>query len=144
MEQKIDKEVFDTFFRENYVPVDYATVREEFYEITADKEEVFSEELEDKPLTEKNFILYMRSDIYCQLEGCVEDAFEMLNPEITDAVMDISMSISTFFIIIIMKRKAVIRISIFCTACAAMEETAKQVVKHIIICIEITQSSKFT
>ena len=92
MEQKIDKEVFDTFFRENYVPVDYATVREEFYEITAVKEEVFSEELEDKPLTEKNFILYMRSDIYCQLEGCVEDAFEMLNPEITDAVMDISMS----------------------------------------------------
>ena len=92
MEHKIDKEVFDTFFRENYVPVDYATVREEFYEITADKEEVFSEELEDKPLTEKNFILYMRSDIYCQLEGCVEDAFEMLNPEITDAVMDISMS----------------------------------------------------
>ena len=92
MEQKIDKEVFDTFFCENYVPVDYATVREEFYEITADKEEVFSEELEDKPLTEKNFILYMRSDIYCQLEGCVEDAFEMLNPEITDAVMDISMS----------------------------------------------------
>ncbi len=92
MEQKIDKEVFDTFFRENYVPVDYATVLEEFYEITADKEEVFSEELEDKPLTEKNFILYMRSDIYCQLEGCVEDAFEMLNPEITDAVMDISMS----------------------------------------------------
>ena len=92
MEQKIDKEVFDTFFRENYVPVDYATVREEFYDITADKEEVFSEELEDKPLTEKNFILYMRSDIYCQLEGCVEDAFEMLNPEITDAVMDISMS----------------------------------------------------
>ena len=92
MEQKIDKEVFDTFFRENYVQVDYATVREEFYEITADKEEVFSEELEDKPLTEKNFILYMRSDIYCQLEGCVEDAFEMLNPEITDAVMDISMS----------------------------------------------------
>ena len=92
MEQKIDKEVFDTFFRENYVPVDYATVREEFYEITADKAEVFSEELEDKPLTEKNFILYMRSDIYCQLEGCVEDAFEMLNPEITDAVMDISMS----------------------------------------------------
>ena len=92
MEQKIDKEVFDTFFRENYVLVDYATVREEFYEITADKEEVFSEELEDKPLTEKNFILYMRSDIYCQLEGCVEDAFEMLNPEITDAVMDISMS----------------------------------------------------
>lgn len=92
MEPKIDKEVFDTFFRENYVPVDYATVREEFYEITADKEEVFSEELEDKPLTEKNFILYMRSDIYCQLEGCVEDAFEMLNPEITDAVMDISMS----------------------------------------------------
>ena len=92
MEQKIDKEVFDTFFRENYVPVDYATVREEFYEITADKEKVFSEELEDKPLTEKNFILYMRSDIYCQLEGCVEDAFEMLNPEITDAVMDISMS----------------------------------------------------
>lgn len=92
MEQKIDKEVFDTFFRENYVPVDYTTVREEFYEITADKEEVFSEELEDKPLTEKNFILYMRSDIYCQLEGCVEDAFEMLNPEITDAVMDISMS----------------------------------------------------
>ena len=92
MEQKIDKEVFDTFFRENYVPVDYATVREEFYEITADKEKVFSEELEDKPLTEKNFILYMRSDIYCQLEGCVEDAFEMLNPEITDAVMDIRMS----------------------------------------------------
>lgn len=43
MEQKIDKEVFDTFFRENYVPVDYATVREEFYEITA----VYWKTLED-------------------------------------------------------------------------------------------------
>lgn len=92
MEQKIDKEVFDTFFRENYVPVDYDNVREEFYEITSEKMEIFSDELGDKPLTEKNFILYMRGDIYCQLEACVDEAFETLNPEIVDAVMDICTS----------------------------------------------------
>ena len=43
-------------------------------------------------ITFLNIQLSNSRDIYCQLEGCVEDAFEMLNPEITDAVMDISMS----------------------------------------------------
>lgn len=92
MEQKIDKEVFDTFFRENYVPVEYDNVREEFYEIISGDGDIFTEELGDKPLTEKNFILYMRGDIYCQLEACVEEVFETLNPEIVDAVMDVSIS----------------------------------------------------
>lgn len=94
MAQKIDKEVFDTFFRENYVPVEYKNVREEFEEIASVGYDMFSVELGDKELTEKNFILYMRSDIYCQLEGCVEETFELLNPEIVDAVMDVSISMT--------------------------------------------------
>lgn len=92
MAQKIDKEVFDTFFRENYVPVEYANVKKEFHEIAQVDYDMFSEELGDKELTEKNFILYMRGDVYCQLEACVEETFEVLNPEIVDAVMDISIS----------------------------------------------------
>lgn len=92
MAQKIDKEVFDTFFRESYVPVEYENVRAEFEEIAQADGDMFSEELGDKKLTEKNFILYMRSDIYCQFEACVEENFEVLNPEIVDAVMDVSTS----------------------------------------------------
>lgn len=94
MEQKIDKEVFDTFFRENYIPVEYDNVKEEFYEIADIGYDMFSEELGDKELTEKNFVLYLRSEVYCQLEACVEEAFELLNPEIVDAVMDISVSMA--------------------------------------------------
>ena len=30
MEQKIDKEVFDTFFKESYCPVEYKNVKAEF------------------------------------------------------------------------------------------------------------------
>lgn len=94
MEQKIDKEVFDTFFRENYIPVEYDNVKEEFYEIADIGYDMFSEELGDKELTEKNFVLYLRSEVYCQLEACVEEAFELLNSEIVDAVMDISVSMA--------------------------------------------------
>ena len=92
MAQKIDKEEFDTFFRENYVPVEYGNVQEEFNEIAQADYDMFSEELGDKELTEKNFIFYMRGDVYCQFEACVEETFEVLNPEIVDAVMDVSIS----------------------------------------------------
>ena len=44
--EKIDKEVFDTFFRENYVPVEYKNIKAEFEEIAAIGNEIFTESYE--------------------------------------------------------------------------------------------------
>lgn len=90
MEQKIDKEVFDTFFRENYIPIEYETIRPDFEEIASVGYDLFSEELGDKELTEKNFILYMRGYYYALFEDCLAENFEAVNSEIVDAVMDVS------------------------------------------------------
>ena len=77
MEQKIDKEVFDKFFTESYCPVDYTTVKEEFEQIAS----VGNRE---------NFILYLTSEAYCDFEAAVQEAMDDLNPEILDAVMDVT------------------------------------------------------
>ena len=55
MGQKIDKEVFDKFFKESYCTVEYET-----------------------------------SDSYCDFEAAVQEAMDDLNPEILDAVMDVT------------------------------------------------------
>lgn len=90
MKQMIDKEVFDTFFKESYIPLEYKIIEKEFEEIASVGYDIFSPELGDKELTALNFILYLRSEIYCSFEACVEENFEIINPEIVDAVMDIS------------------------------------------------------
>lgn len=91
-EPKIDKEVFDKFFTESYCPVDYATVKEEFEEIAAAGNDIFAEGYEARNLNRENFILYLSGAAYCDFEAVVQEAMDDLNPEILDAVMDITES----------------------------------------------------
>lgn len=90
--EKIDKEVFDTFFTENYCAVDYATVKEAFEEIASAGNEIFSGNYEARNLKRENFILYLKSEVYCDFEDAITEAVDDLNPEILDAVMDITES----------------------------------------------------
>lgn len=92
MEQKIDKEVFDKFFTESYCPVDYATVREEFERIASVGNDIFTGSYEARNLKRDNFILYLTSEAYCDFEAAVQEAMDDLNPEILDAVMDVTES----------------------------------------------------
>lgn len=95
MEEKnapvIDKEVFDTFFHENYCKVDYENVKKDFEEvIRCDVEELFIDTTDFSKITKKNFIVYLRSYVYGEFEAIMEEVFDSLNPEIADAVMDVS------------------------------------------------------
>jgi hypothetical protein len=88
--QKIDKEVFDKFFEESYCELDYASVKEEFEEIAAIGNDIFTGSYEARNLNRDNFILYMTSEAYCDFEAVVQEAFDDINPEILDAVIDLS------------------------------------------------------
>lgn len=90
MGQKIDKEVFDKFFTESYCPVDYETVREEFERIAQAGNDIFTGSYEARNLNRDNFILYLTSGSYCDFEAAVQEAMDDLNPEILDAVMDVT------------------------------------------------------
>lgn len=90
MEQQIDKEVFDKFFEESYCVVDYATVREEFEAVASAGNDIFADSYEAKNLNRENFILYLSSESYCDFEAIVQEAMDDLNPEILDAVMDLT------------------------------------------------------
>lgn len=90
MGQKIDKEVFDEFFIESYFPVDYKTVKEEFEEIAKAQNDMFTESYEARNLKRENFILYLKSNVYCDFEAVVQEAMDDLNPEILEAVIDIT------------------------------------------------------
>lgn len=87
---KIDKEVFDKFFTESYCEVDYDTVKESFEEIASAGNDIFTGSYEARNLKRENFILYLTSDVYCDFETAVQEAMDDLNPEILDAVMDIT------------------------------------------------------
>ena len=84
MEPKIDKEVFDKFFTESYCPVEYATVKA--------GNDIFTGSYEARNLNRENFILYLTSEAYCDFEAVVQEAMDDLNPEILDAVMDVTES----------------------------------------------------
>lgn len=90
MGQKIDKEVFDKFFEESYCAVEYANVKAEFEEVAAAGNDIFTGSYEAKNLNRKNFILYLTSESYCDFEAIVQETVDDLNPEILDAVMDIT------------------------------------------------------
>ena len=90
MEQKIDKELFDKFFTESYCVVDYATVKEEFEKIARAGNDIFTGSYEAKNLNRDNFILYLTSEAYCDFESAVQEVMDDLNPEILDAVMDVT------------------------------------------------------
>lgn len=87
----IDKEVFDTFFKENCCELEYDNVRQEFEAaVEGGLEAFFTDETDITKITEKNFIVYMKGDIYCEFEAIVEENFEALNPEVVDAVMEVT------------------------------------------------------
>lgn len=90
MENKIDKEVFEKFFTENYCTVDYETVKEEFEAAAAVGNDIFTGSYEAKNLKRENFILYLTSESYCDFEAIVQEAMDDLNPEILDAVLDVT------------------------------------------------------
>lgn len=90
MEQMIDKEVFEKFFTESYCPVEYVNVKEEFEEVAAAGNDIFTGNYEARNLKRENFILYLTSESYCDFEAIVQEAMDDLNPEILDAVMDVT------------------------------------------------------
>lgn len=90
MENKIDKEVFDKFFTESYCAVDYKTVQEEFEAVANAGNDIFTGSYEARNLNRENFILYLTSESYCDFEAIVQEAMDDLNPEILDAVMDVT------------------------------------------------------
>lgn len=90
MEQQIDKEVFDKFFEESYCVVEYENVKEEFEEVASAGNDIFTGSYEARNLNRDNFILYLTSESYCDFEAIVQEAMDDLNPEILDAVMDVT------------------------------------------------------
>lgn len=90
MENKIDKEVFDKFFTESYCAVDYKTVQKEFEAVANAGNDIFTGSYEARNLNRENFILYLTSESYCDFEAIVQEAMDDLNPEILDAVMDVT------------------------------------------------------
>lgn len=92
MEQKIDKTVFEKFFTESYCSVEYAAVKQDFEEIASIGNDIFTGSYEARNLNKENFILYLTSEAYCDFEVAVQEAMDDLNPEILDAVMDVTES----------------------------------------------------
>ena len=92
---EITKEVFDVFFKENYCEIDYRDVKNEFEEI-ADRtlEELFTDETDITRVNRKNFVIYLQSDVYCEFEDVLEEVMDAINPEVMDAVMDVSATTS--------------------------------------------------
>lgn len=90
----INKEVFDTFFHESYCPLEYKQIKNDFEEVAAAGADLFTDDCVSAGLTRDNFILYLTSDAYCEFESILEEAFEDLNPEIVDAVMDLSTTVT--------------------------------------------------
>lgn len=87
----VDRDVFNTFFKENYCEIEYSNVRNDFFEIAErGLDELFTDGTDYFKITRKNFILYFRSETYSEFEAIVEEAFDSINPEIMDAVMDVS------------------------------------------------------
>ena len=88
---EITKEVFDVFFKENYCEIDYRDVKKDF-EAIADRslEELFTDETDITKLNRKNFVIYLQSDVYCEFEDTLDEVMDAINPEVLDAVMDVS------------------------------------------------------
>ena len=91
-----DKASFEKFFEENYVPVEYKTVKNDFEEVAAEYgRDLFTEEYQAKGRIKKeNYILYLTSDAYCAFEEIVENAVDALNQDIADVIAEIGNELS--------------------------------------------------
>ena len=87
---EIDKEVFDTFFQENYCELEYKDVKKDFEGLAEEGlEYLFEDDTDLTKLTRKNFIVHMTMDAYGSFEEILEETTDSLNEEILDAVMDL-------------------------------------------------------
>jgi hypothetical protein len=94
MTEEKDPEVFHNFFKENYCSIEYKVVRREFLEIAErGLETLFAENTDFSRINRKNFVVYLRSETYCDFEAIVIETFDAINPEIADAVMDVSLNL---------------------------------------------------
>ena len=86
-----DKASFEKFFDENYIPVEYAMVKNEFHEVAEEYgRDMFTDEyLAKGRIRIEDYILFMRNDVYCTFEEIVENAVDSLNQDIADAVSEI-------------------------------------------------------
>ena len=91
-----DKASFEKFFEENYVPVEYKTVKNDFEEVATEYgRDLFTEEYQAKGRIKKeNYILYLTSDAYCAFEEIVENAVDALNQDIADVIAEIGNELS--------------------------------------------------
>jgi NTP pyrophosphatase (non-canonical NTP hydrolase) len=86
-------ETFHTFFKENYCDIEYRVVRREFLEIAErGLDELFADHTDFSKITRKNFIVYLRSEAYCDFEAVVIETFDAINSEIADMVLDVSLN----------------------------------------------------
>jgi hypothetical protein len=94
MTEEKDPEVFHNFFKENYCSIEYKVVRREFLEIAErGLETLFAENTDFSRINRKNFVVYLRSETYCDFEAIVIETFDAINSEIADAVMDVSLNL---------------------------------------------------
>ena len=90
MEEYKDKASFEEFFKQNYVPLDYKSIRNEMREAAGDGWSLFTDEYKFRgKLDKKDFIVHMTGDAYCTFEEIVENAIDELNSGILDIVMEI-------------------------------------------------------
>jgi hypothetical protein len=69
-------------------------VRREFLEIAErGLETLFAENTDFSRINRKNFVVYLRSETYCDFEAIVIETFDAINSEIADAVMDVSLNL---------------------------------------------------
>ena len=90
MGQKIDKEVFDKFLKRVTAPSNMRRSRRSLSGSHRSGNDLFTGSYEARNLNRENFILYLTSDSYCDFEAAVQEAMDDLNPEILDAVMDVT------------------------------------------------------
>ena len=90
MEEYKDKASFEEFFKQNYVPLDYKSIRNEMREAAGDGWSLFTDEYKFRgKIDKKDFIVHMTGDAYCTFEEIVENAIDELNSGILDIVMEI-------------------------------------------------------
>jgi hypothetical protein len=94
MTKENDTEVFHTFFKENYCEIEYRVVRREFLALAErGLDALFADNTDFSKITRKNFVLYLRNEMYCDFEAIVVETFDAVNSEIADAVMDVSLNL---------------------------------------------------
>jgi hypothetical protein len=94
MTEEKNPEVFHNFFKENYCSIEYKVVRREFLEIAErGLDALFAENTDFSRINRKNFVVYLRSETYCDFEAIVIETFDAINSEIADAVMDVSLNL---------------------------------------------------